>query len=151
MSNDPRKNELAQLTADIVSAYVAKNVTPQSAVASLISDVHAALNDLGKVSPEFPMTVSAEEVQKPAVSIKKSVSADAVTCLECGKDFKSLKRHLHTHHGLAPEEYRTKWKLSQDYPMVAPNYAEARSALAKQIGLGQRRAQKTKSAVNAKK
>ncbi|MDR6759274.1 putative transcriptional regulator [Mycoplana sp. BE70] len=151
MSNDPRKNELAQLTADVVSAYVAKNVTPQSAIASLISDVHAALSDLGKASPESPTTVVVEEVQKPAVSIKKSVSPDAVVCLECGKAFKSLKRHLHTHHGLAPEDYRTKWKLSPDYPMVAPNYAEARSSLAKQMGLGQRRAQNTKSAANAKK
>ncbi|MDR6758666.1 putative transcriptional regulator [Mycoplana sp. BE70] len=139
MSNVERKNELAQLTADVVSAYVAKNVTPQSAIASLISDVHAALSDLGKVSPTSPTTVAVEESQKPAVSIKKSVSPDAIICLACGKAFKSLKRHLHTH-GLAPENYRTKWKLSPDYPMVAPNYSEARSSLAKQMGLGQRRA-----------
>lgn len=139
LSNDERKNELAQLTADVVSAYVAKNVTAQSAIASLISDVHAALSDLGKVPPTSPTTVAVEESQKPAVSIKKSVSRDAIVCLECGKAFKSLKRHLHTH-GLAPEDYRTKWKLAPDYPMVAPNYSEARSSLAKQMGLGQRRA-----------
>jgi predicted transcriptional regulator len=151
LSNDQRKNELAQLTADVVSAYVTKNVTPQTAIASLISGVHAALSDLGKASPVSPTPVAVEEVQKPTVSIKKSVSQDAVVCLECGKAFKSLKRHLQSHHALSPEDYRTKWKLSPDYPMVAPSYAEARSSLAKQMGLGQRRAQKIKSAANAKK
>lgn len=150
MSNDQRKNELAQLTADVVSAYVTKNVTPHTSIASIISDVHAALSNLGKASPVSPPIV-VEEVQKPAVSIKKSVSPNAVVCLECGKAFKSLKRHLQSHHGLAPEVYRTKWKLSPDYPMVAPSYAEARSTLAKQMGLGQRRARKTKSAASAKK
>ena len=151
MSDNERKNELAQLTADVVSAYVAKNVTPQTAITSLISDVYAALSDLGKASTVVQTPTVVEEVQKPAVSIRKSVSPDAVVCLECGKAFKSLKRHLQSHHELAPEDYRTKWKLSPDYPMVAPNYAEARSSLAKQMGLGQRRVQKTKSAANAKK
>lgn len=149
MSNDQRKNELAQLTADVVSAYVAKNVTPQSAIASLISDVHAALSDLGKASPESPTTVAVEEVQKPAVSIKKSVSPDAVVCLECGRAFKSLKRHLQSHHGLTPDDYRAKWKLSADYPMVAPSYSKARSSLAKGMGLGQRGSRKANPA-NAK-
>lgn len=143
LSNEERKNELVQLTAEVVSAYVAKNVTPQAAIASLISDVYAALSGLGTAVavPETPAAV--EEVQKPAISIRKSVSPDAVVCLECGKAFKSLKRHLQSYHGLAPEDYRAKWKLPPDYPMVAPNYAEARSSLAKQMGLGQRRAQKT--------
>ncbi|WP_108004625.1 MucR family transcriptional regulator [Mycoplana dimorpha] len=94
-------------------------------------------------------TTVVEEVQKPAVSLRKSVSPDAVICL--GKPFKSLMRHLQSQHGLAPEDYRTKWKLPPDHPMVAPNYAEARSSLAKQIGLGQRRAQKTKRKANANK
>lgn len=151
MSNDERKNELAQLTADVVCAYVAKNVTPQTAIAGVISDVHAALSALGKVSavPATPIVV--EEAQKPAVSIRRSISPDAVICLECGKAFKSLKRHIQSHHGLAPEDYRAKWKLSTDYPMVSPNYAEARSSLAKQMGLGQRGPRKARNAANAKK
>ena len=151
MSNNERKNELAQLTADVVSAYVAKNVTPRTEITSLISDVYAALNDLGKASTVTQTPTVVEEVQKPAVSIRKSVSPDAVICLECGKPFKSLRRHLQSHHGLAPDDYRTKWKLPSDYPMVAPSYAEARSSLAKQMGLGQKRAQKAKSAAKTKK
>jgi predicted transcriptional regulator len=151
LSSDDRKNELARLTADIVSAYVAKNVTPQTAIAGVISDVHAALSGLGSASAVTATPAAVEEVQKPAVSIRKSISPDAVVCLECGKAFKSLKRHLQSHHGLAPEDYRAKWKLSMDYPMVAPNYAEARSSLAKQMGLGQRGPRKAKNAAKAKK
>ncbi|PTM90129.1 MucR family transcriptional regulator [Mycoplana dimorpha] len=151
MSNNEPKNELAQLTAEVVSAYVANNVTPQTEITALISDVYAALNDLGKASTVAQTPTVVEEVQKPAVSIRKSVSPDAVICLECGKAFKSLKRHLQSRHGLAPEDYQTKWKLPSNYPMVAPNYAEARSSLAKQMGLGQRRAQKAKSAAKTKK
>jgi len=83
--------------------------------------------------------VTVVEKQKPAVSVRKSVQDDQITCLECGGSFKSLKRHLMTHHGLSPEEYREKWDLAADYPMVAPAYAEARSRLAKEMGLGQRR------------
>ncbi|PTM89108.1 MucR family transcriptional regulator [Mycoplana dimorpha] len=151
MSNNERNNELAQLTADVVSAYVANNVTPQTEITSLISDVYAALNDLGKASSVAQTPPVVEEIQKPAVSIRKSVSLDAVICLECGKPFKSLRRHLQSQHGLAPEDYRARWKLPSDYPMVAPNYAEARSSLAKQMGLGQRRGQKAKSAPKTKK
>ena len=105
---------LVELTADIVAAYVSNHVVPVSAAAIV-------------------------EKQKPAVSVRKSVQDEQITCLECGGNFKSLKRHLMTHHSLSPEEYREKWDLPTDYPMVAPAYAEARSRLAKEMGLGQRR------------
>ena len=137
----PSKNgdALIELTADVVAAYVSNNPVPVGELPNLIADVHAALGRVGG-APEQP---SAEK-QKPAVNPKRSVHDDYIVCLEDGKKFKSLKRHLMTHHGLSPEEYREKWDLAADYPMVAPAYAEARSRLAKEMGLGQRRKRGTR-------
>ncbi|MBV2183954.1 MAG: MucR family transcriptional regulator [Rhizobium sp.] len=126
---------LVELTADIVAAYVSHHVVPVGDLATLISDVHSALSNTASPAP----VVSVVEKQKPAVAVRKSVQDDHIVCLECGGAFKSLKRHLMTHHSLGPEEYRDKWDLPMDYPMVAPAYAEARSRLAKEMGLGQRR------------
>ncbi len=126
---------LVELTADIVAAYVSHHVVPVGDLATLISDVHSALSNTSSPAP----VVSVVEKQKPAVAVRKSVQDDHIVCLECGGAFKSLKRHLMTHHNLGPEEYRDKWDLPMDYPMVAPAYAEARSRLAKEMGLGQRR------------
>jgi predicted transcriptional regulator len=125
-----------ELAADIVSAYVSNNSVPANELPSLIQEVHTALLRVtsgGSVAP-----VSAE-AQKPAIAVKKSLSNDYIICLEDGKKFKSLKRHLRTQYNMSPEEYRDKWGLPPDYPMVAPNYAKARSNLAKQMGLGQQR------------
>ncbi|MEM7620284.1 MAG: MucR family transcriptional regulator [Pseudomonadota bacterium] len=127
-------NELVELTADIVSAYVSNNTVVVNDLPSLIGDIHEALN-LASVR-----TIKSDrEELKPAVPVKKSITDDYIICLEDGKKFKSLKRHLRTHYDLSPEEYREKWELPHDYPMVAPNYAAARSKLAKKMGLGQRR------------
>lgn len=126
---------LVELTADIVAAYVSHHVVPVGDLTSLISDVHAALSNTSVPAP----LVAVIEKQKPAIAVRKSVQDDQIICLECGGSFKSLKRHLMTHHTLSPEEYRDKWDLPMDYPMVAPAYAEARSRLAKEMGLGQRR------------
>jgi predicted transcriptional regulator len=127
-------NELVGLTAEIVSAYVSNNTVVPSDLPGLISEVHHALSRAAAnaAPPE-------REELKPAVSLKKSVTPEYIVCLEDGKKFKSLKRHLRTHYNLSPEEYREKWGLPHDYPMVAPNYAAARSALAKKMGLGTRR------------
>ena len=125
---------LMELTAEVVAAYVSNNSLPVSELPSLISDVYGAL---GRTTAA-PAVAQAEK-QKPAVSPKKSVTDDYIICLEDGKKFKSLKRHLMTHYNLSPEEYREKWDLASDYPMVAPNYAAARSRLAKQMGLGHKR------------
>lgn len=124
-----------ELTADIVSAYVANNTVSSGDIPSLISDIHSALVRVS-AGQEIPVVL---EPAKPAVSIKKSITNDYIICLEDGKKFKSLKRHLRTGYNMSPEQYREKWGLPQDYPMVAPNYAEARSLLAKQMGLGQKR------------
>jgi predicted transcriptional regulator len=130
---DNTETDLATLTADIVAAYVAHNALGADKLADLIGSVHAALS---KASTQ---AVEPEKVELiPAVSIKKSIAQDYLICLEDGKKFKSLKRHLKTHYDLSPEEYREKWGLPRDYPMVAPAYAEARSNLAKSMGLGQR-------------
>ncbi len=126
---------LVDLTADIVSAYVSHNVVPAGDLQALIFQVHGALGTLSGQPAEAP-----KEAQKPAVPPKKSITPDYLICLEDGKRFKSLKRHLKTHYDLTPDQYRDKWGLPADYPMVAPNYAEARSRLAKEMGLGQRRA-----------
>jgi predicted transcriptional regulator len=127
------------LAASIVAAYVGNNSVPVAELPALIANVHAALarvrGDLGAVESQAVVA----EPAKPAVSIKKSVTPDYLICLEDGKKFKSLKRHLRTHYNLSPDEYRAKWNLPSDYPMVAPSYAEARSNLAKQMGLGQQR------------
>jgi predicted transcriptional regulator len=128
------KNELVELTAEIVSAYVSNNTVDANALPSLIGDIHQALTRAAT-----NMAPAEREELKPAISIKKSVNDDYIVCLEDGKKFKSLKRHLRTHYNLSPEEYRDKWGLPHDYPMVAPNYARARSDLAKKMGLGTRR------------
>lgn len=135
MTNELAPELLAELTAEIVSAYVSNNTMPVGELPGLIAEVHAALG--GTVAPA-PVVVAVEK-PKPAVAVRKSVQDDQIICLECGGSFKSLKRHLMTHHSLSPEEYREKWDLPVDYPMVAPAYAEARSRLAKEMGLGQRR------------
>lgn len=131
---------LVELTAEIVAAYVSNHVVPVAELSTLIADVHSALNN---TTAPAPVVVPVEK-PKPAVSVRKSVQDDQITCLECGGTFKSLKRHLMTHHNLSPEEYREKWDLPADYPMVAPAYAEARSRLAKEMGLGQRRKRRGK-------
>ncbi|PSC06804.1 transcriptional regulator [Alsobacter soli] len=122
------------LVADIVSAYVANNTISATDLPALIASVHGALNQVANGKVEEP----APEL-KPAVPIKKSITPDAIICLEDGKAFKSLKRHLATKYGMTPDDYRARWGLPKDYPMVAPNYAAARSALAKTMGLGQGR------------
>jgi predicted transcriptional regulator len=131
---------LVELTAEIVAAYVSNHVVPVAELPTLIADVHSALNN---TTAPAPVIVPVEK-PKPAVSVRKSVQDDQITCLECGGTFKSLKRHLMTHHNLSPEDYRDKWDLPADYPMVAPAYAEARSRLAKEMGLGQRRKRRGK-------
>jgi len=123
-----------ELTASIVSAYVSNNTVQAQDLSTLINQVHAALTRVSSGQGE----VTAEPL-KPAVSVKKSITADFIVCLEDGKKFKSLKRHLRTQYNMTPDQYREKWSLPSDYPMVAPNYAIARSELAKQMGLGQQR------------
>lgn len=125
---------LVELTAKIVSAYVSNNPLGAGEVAQLINDTHAALVRVTGRLPE-----PEREEQRPRISVKKSVMPDYIICLEDGKKFKSLKRHLRTHYNMTPEEYREKWGLPHDYPMVAPNYARQRSDLAKKMGLGTRR------------
>ncbi|MAW85633.1 MAG: transcriptional regulator [Phyllobacteriaceae bacterium] len=139
MENTPASeaavDNLIELTADVVAAYVSNNVVPVTELPVLIADVHAALGRAGGMHGETAQVV---EKQKPAVNPKKSVHDDYIVCLEDGKKFKSLKRHLMTHYGLTPEAYREKWGLDPNYPMVAPNYAAARSRLAKEMGLGRK-------------
>jgi len=121
---------LVTLTADIVAAHVSNNNVAVSDIPLIIRSVHEALAGLGtKKEPE-------PEPQQPAVSVRASIKPDYIVCLEDGKKLKMMRRHLMTHYGMTPEDYRAKWNLSKDYPMVAPNYAETRRALAKQIGLG---------------
>ena len=127
------QNEI-DLTADIVSSYVANNSVPVSELAALIHSVHQALTQLGRP------VVHENKQQEPAISVRKSVTSDFIICLEDGKKFKSLKRHLHTRYNMTPAEYRAKWGLPSDYPMVAPNYSAARSNLANAMGLGRKAA-----------
>ena len=134
MNEQLSDSNLIDLAADIVSAYVSNNPVASQDLPSLIAEVYGALHKTSQGEPE-----PEPEPLKPAVSIKKSVTPDHIICLEDGKKFKSLKRHLRTHYNLSPEEYREKWGLPTDYPMVAPNYAKARSDLAKRMGLGQQR------------
>ena len=126
--------DMIELAAEIVSAYVSNNSVPSAELPTLINDIYMALTRVGTVAVEI-----ASEPQKPAISVKKSINTDYLICLEDGKKFKSLKRHLRTQYNLSPEQYREKWGLPSDYPMVAPNYAAARSRLAKEMGLGQQR------------
>ena len=134
MSDNSGESSYIGLTANIVSAYVSNNSVPSSEIPNLISQIHSALKRVSGGQVAAPA-----EPLKPAVPIKRSITPDYLVCLEDGKKFKSLKRHLRTQYGLSPEEYREKWGLPSDYPMVAPNYAKARSNLAKQMGLGQQR------------
>ena len=127
------KDDLISLTSDIICAYVSNNAVSSSELPGIIGEIHEALSRASQRTG----TIEREEL-KPAVALKKSVTPDYIICLEDGKKFKSLKRHLRTHYNLSPEEYREKWGLPHDYPMVAPNYAAARSQLAKQMGLGTR-------------
>lgn len=122
---------LITLTADIVSAHVSNNNVSVNDVSGLIQNVHGALAQLGSSVPAEP-----EPKREPAVSVRSSIKPDYIVCLEDGKKLKMLKRHLLTHYQLTPEQYRAKWNLPADYPMVAPNYAEQRRTLAKKIGLG---------------
>ena len=130
-------SDLLTLTAEIVASHVANNSVGLSDLAPLIGNVHAALAGLGAPAATLP-----EPAQKPAVTVRTSVKPDGITCLEDGKKFKTLKRHLRTDHGMTPDEYRAKWKLPADYPMVAPAYAETRRAMAVRIGLGRKPGQK---------
>lgn len=132
-TTDNGANLLIELTAEIVAAYVSNNSVAANDLPNVISQVHAALG--GTTTPIEDVV----EKQKPAVTVRRSIQHDHLICLEDGQKFKSLKRHLMTHHGLTPEQYREKWELAADYPMVAPAYAEARSKLAKEMGLGQKR------------
>jgi predicted transcriptional regulator len=124
---------LVELSAEIVSAYVGHNALSVTDLPKLIAEVHNALKSLqGGTQPVAPTEL------KPAVPVRKSIAPDYLICLEDGKKFKSLKRHLRTHYDLSPEQYREKWGLAADYPMVAPNYSETRSRLAKDNGLGRK-------------
>ena len=126
------KATLLEMTTEIVSAYVGNNTVTSADLSSLIVNVHKALANV-TVAPEVVDAAPKE----PAVPVKKSITPDFLICLEDGRKFKSLKRHLRTKYNMSPEDYRAKWGLPKDYPMVAPNYARARSDLAKQMGLGQ--------------
>src|SRR6266581_5592599 len=134
MGDNTSGGTFIELTATIVSAYVSNNSVPATDLPALIGHVHSALTRVSGGYGDAP-----SEPPKPAVSVKKSITPDHIVCLEDGKKFKSLKRHLRTQYNMTPEQYREKWGLPPDYPMVAPNYAAARSQLAKQMGLGQQR------------
>lgn len=125
--------DLIEYSTDIVAAYVSHNAISPTDLPKLIADVHASLQALGAEEIAAPV-----EEKKPAVPVRRSVTADYIICLEDGKKFKSLKRHLRTHYNLSPEEYREKWGLPADYPMVAPSYSATRSKLAKENGLGRK-------------
>ncbi len=134
-----KSSNYIELTADIVSAYVSNNSVAAGDISTLISQVHSALLRVSNGQGE-----AVSESLKPAVAVKKSITPEYLICLEDGKKFKSLKRHLRTQYNMTPEHYREKWGLPPDYPMVAPNYAEARSQLAKQMGLGQQRRRRSR-------
>lgn len=132
--SEENQADLIELTAEIVSAYVQKNAVPVAGLPDLIESVNLALSQV-----KSPAVVQ-QEAQKPAVNPKRSVFPDYIISLEDGKKYKSLKRHLRTAHNISPEEYREKWGLPKDYPMVAPSYSATRSALAKSLGLGRKTA-----------
>ena len=124
-----------ELAATIVSAYISNNSLPMTELPALIAAVHLTVAKLAGSAPE----AIPAEAPKPAVPVKKSITDDFLVCLEDGRKFKSLKRHLRTRYNMTPEQYRAKWQLPPDYPMVAPGYAETRSRMAKDMGLGQQR------------
>jgi predicted transcriptional regulator len=132
-------NDLIELSADIVCAYVSHNALSPMDLPKLIAEVHTSLKGLHSTQAPEPV-----EELKPAIRVSKSVTPDYIVCLEDGKKFKSLKRHLRTHYNLSPEEYREKWGLAPEYPMVAPNYSATRSRLAKDNGLGRKAAVKAR-------
>jgi predicted transcriptional regulator len=134
MADNSSDHSLLELTAQIVAAYIGHNSVPSGEIANLIGQVHTALKRVVGVSAAAPI-----ELPKPAVPVRRSIASDYIVCLEDGKKFKSVRRHLRTQYDMTPEQYREKWGLPPDYPMVAPNYAAARSQLAKQMGLGQQR------------
>lgn len=134
-----------ELAADIVSAFVSNNSVPVADLPALIASVHSTLGRLSNGPAEEKV-----EPPQPAVSVKRSITPDFIVCLEDGKKFKSLKRHLRTRYDMTPDEYRQKWNLPVDYPMVAPNYAAARSELAKSMGLGQQRRKSRSKAADAR-
>jgi predicted transcriptional regulator len=135
-TSEDMQETLVTLTADIVAAHVSNNSVAVSDLPLIIQNVHGALASLSQP------VAQPEEPQEPAVSVRASVKPDYIVCLEDGKKLKMLKRHLMTHYQMTPDEYRAKWKLPADYPMVAPNYAEQRRSLAKKIGLGTKRGKK---------
>ena len=135
------KAEIIELTAEIVASYVENNTLTTGDLPGLIQSVHRALSSISNGAE--PVEVAPKE---PAVPVRRSITPDYLVCLEDGRKFKSLKRHLRTKYNLSPEDYRSKWGLAKDYPMVAPNYAKARSDLAKQMGLGQGGRQAPKAA-----
>lgn len=126
-------NDIVRLTADIVAAYVGQNQVPAAQIPDVIKTVHTTLTSVCQLQ----LQPQAQEQQKPAVPVRRSITPDFIICLEDGKKLKMLKRHLRTAYGMTPEDYRAKWNLTPDYPMVAPNYAKRRSDFAKKIGLGQ--------------
>ena len=132
MTIEKNQNDLIDITVDIVASYVSNNTIPKDQMSELINIVYDSFNTLGKNNKQT------SEILEPAVSIKKSVTYDYIICLEDGKKFKSLKRHLRSTYGMTPEEYRAKWQLPSDYPMVSPSYSEKRSLLANKMGLGQK-------------
>src|ERR1043165_828189 len=132
METEPNET-LITLTSDIVAAHVSNNSVSVEDLPLLITNVYGALSGLGQAAP------AVEKLPEPAVSIRSSVKPDHIVCLEDGKKLKMLKRHLMTHYNLTPDQYRQRWGLAADYPMVAPNYAEQRRSLAKSIGLGTKR------------
>jgi predicted transcriptional regulator len=134
MADNSGESSYIELTANIVSAYVSNNSVPSAEIGTLIGQVYSALKRVSGGQAAAPV-----EALKPAVPVKRSVTPDYIVCLEDGQKFKSLKRHLRTRYNMTPDQYREKWNLPPDYSMVAPNYAAARSQLAKQMGLGQQR------------
>jgi predicted transcriptional regulator len=130
-STELSNEDLLRLSAEIVAAYVSQNTIPANGIPELVRTVHGAVAGLGAAQPVLPA-----EKQKPAVPVSKSIQNDFIVCLEDGKKLKMLKRYLRSRFDLSPEEYRRKWNLPPDYPMVAPAYAARRSDFAKQIGLG---------------
>ena len=139
LEHDGPDGAILRMTEDIVSAYVSKNVLPATQIPEVINTVFTSLTGLNGQ----PREVQAEP-QKPAVPIRKSVTPEYIVCLEDGKKLKMLKRHLRSTYGMTPDEYRTKWNLPPDYPMVAPNYAAQRSEFAKKIGLGRSSGRQTR-------
>lgn len=144
VTKEEDSGKLISLTADIVSAYVSKNECGSGNLPEIIANVHAALARVGANKGEEIIV----EKPKPAVNPKRSVTEEYIICLEDGKKFKSLKRHLMTHYGMTPDQYREKWGLDADYPMVAPDYAQARSNLAKEMGLGRKKSRASAAALS---